>query len=884
MSSFDGFRRLFRLVSRTPREIARDVDEELDTHVELRVSQFRSNGLSDADARTEAARRFGDMNQTRGVLTLRAQRRAKRVRLNELFDSIVYDAFFAVRQLRRAPSASLFAVTSLALGIALATSFFAVIDGVMLRPLPFRDPGRLVALQSVDSARNSVVVVSADNWYDWKNSNKTFSDMALYGISSRAPIMGDEGAVRASTVQVTPGFFDVVGMTMLRGRGLEAEDATTTANVAVISEGLWRRQLGSHELPLTLRFYGVKFQIVGVLARGQELPADAELWTVYSHHQVGGAMRNNINWFGVGRLAPGVTIEQATADLTRIALGIHATEKAALYSYGVSVLPLREVLVGKTSRYLVLLMGAVLFVLLIACANLASINVARGTSRAREMAVRAAIGAGRGRLIRQLLVEHMFVAILGGIIGTALAFALTRMLVAWASEELPRAGEISIDGGVLLFTLVTTILVGLLTGLLPSLQAGRASLVATMTAVSRGAVGGGARTGRALVIMEIASAVVLVAGAGLLIQSFRTLLAQPLGYETRGILTAEIALSGAKYGGRAAPMGVFWQTLLRQLRASPQVADAGLANWIPLGIDPRSFIMVEGRNERMGGGYRVVSDGYFNALRIPVLQGRAFTNDDNLSQPRVGVVNQAMAKAFWPGESPIGKRLSAGSMEAFSGKPADWITVVGEVGDVRHSGPEGETEPELYVAYQQLPFRMSALTLVVRAKNADLDLAPFVRQQLKELDPLLAADVGSLAQKFDSATAERRFIMSLLLLFGVLALALAAIGVYSVLAFQVAQRTRELAVRTALGADRAQLLRLVLQSGAQLIAFGVVIGIVGALVLSRVMTSLVFGVSTHDPFVFGTAAAVIALVGLAAAFIPALRATRIEPMMALQSE
>ena len=807
------------------------------------------------------------------------------MRLRGWLESVRQDAGHAVRQIRRAPGFSALAVLTFALGIGLTTAVFAAVDNVLLRPLPFPEPEQLMSLQSVDSTGQAIPVVSADNWDDWRRENRTLDAVAVH-LGGRAVASAGTDAARVSSETVSQGFFEVVRPRLIFGRTFSEAEAQDGAPVIVISESLWHRLLGGRiASDLQLDIGGRSNRIIGVVADGYEYPAETEVWLAYRHTQMGGAVRNNINWSAVGRLASGVTMERARADLNAIARRIRETDPVALYSWGVHVVPVRDVLLGDAPEYLRLLMAAVGFVLLIACANLASANLARGATRMREMAVRAALGAGRWRIARQLLVEHLVLALLGGIAGVGLAWLLTRATSALAATQLPRATEIAIDPRVVIVGLALSTLAGLLAGVLPAVQASRASLRGGLTGSGRSVVRGGRSIpGAMLVGLEIAVSVLLVAGAGLLIQSFRTLVARPLGFETRNVATAEISLIGTPYADRARAID-YWSRLVAELRMLPGVDGAAIANWVPLGTGGTGFIEIAGKDlPGAGAGYRIVSDGYFHTLGVPILAGRDFAPGDDTTSLRSVIVNNAMAEKFWPGESPFGKQVRASSMESRRGTPAPWLTVIGVVGDVRHWGYDSEFSPEMYVTYRQSPYATFASTAVVRAHGSGADLMTAVRNRVRMLDRRVPADVELLSARADRMTAERRFTMSVLTLFGSLALALAAVGIYAVLSFSVAQRTREIAVRAALGADRRNLMSLVMSAGAAVITAGLVTGLLGAFALTRLMQALLYEISPHDPLVLGGSVVVIALVALTAAAVPAYRAARVAPMVALKAE
>jgi predicted permease len=804
------------------------------------------------------------------------------------FASFQRDLVHALRQRRRTPGLTTVAILTLALGIGLTTAVYALVNGVLLRSLPFPEPERLVVLQSVDSAGRSISRVSATNWFDWKEGNRTLTSAALYSVDRSSVVAGRE-AMRVSSVWVSPELFEVLGTGFLIGRTFDPDEVLRNAGGVIVSEGFWRRHLGASRDPgLTLQVDGLPMDVIGVVREDQVFPEGAEIWTAYRHRP---QSRNNINWYAVGRLAPGVTPAQAQGDLSAVARRILESEPATLYSYGVHVVPLHDWLVGDSTSLLLLLMGSAALVLLIACVNLASTNLARGTQQLREMAVRAALGATGQRLVRQVLVDHVLVALVGGAAGALLAWGLVRGVAFMASSHLPRTAEIGIDWRVLLVAFVVSSVAGLLTGILPALQAARAAPNNAIGGGTRGSVAGGrGLPGRMLVGAEIAMALMLVTGAGLLVQSLRSVLARPLGFETEGVVTARVFLGGPRYARDTDAAMAYWRNLLGGLREIPGIQGASLANWVPLVRGGTGFIEIAGRDiPGAGAGYRVISDGYFETLGMSLIAGRSFDERDATDGPRVVVINRMMAERFWPGASPLGGQVRALSMEfGVAGAPPPWLTVIGVVNDVRHFGYESDPAPEMFVLYRQLaptmPFRVRELTALVRGNGSAERLIGAVRERLASVDPTIPADIGFLRTEAARVTASRRFVMSVMSAFGGLSLLLAGIGIYGVLSFSVARRTRELAVRAALGADRASLLSLIIRSGATVVVAGAAAGLIGAYFLSRLMSNQLYEVSPRDPWVLATATLMVATVGLIATIIPARRATRADPMVALREE
>jgi predicted permease len=848
--------------------------------------------LAQAAATASAARIAvsGAVLRTRRWIAARmgsSPRPARAGRMRRWLGELRRDLSYAVRQARRAPALTAVSLITLALAIGLTTAVLAVVDGVMLRPLPFADAHRLVALESMDSLGRSVTTVSSANWSDWRRLNRSLSHSAIY-MEGRASIGVGNRAVRAPLAQVSSGFFDAVGAEFVRGRGFDSTSVVSGDGGVVISEGFWLRELGASSDPeATVVVNGVRMPVIGIVASGQEFPAATDVWTGFEPRAGGGSRRNNINWRAIGRLRPGSTVEQARDDLTRIARGIRADDPVALYSHGVVVRPLREQLVGDTTSLLTLLGVAVGLVLLIACANLAGTNLARGAYRRRELAVRSALGAGPRRLVRQVLIEQTALALAGGLAGLGLAALLVESAAILAPAELPRFARIAIDGRVVAATLLVSIATGLLTGILPAIQASRCPPNEMLRGTPRGAVfGGRGLPARGLVAAEVALALLLVSGAGLLIRSLDAVLARPLGFETANVVTAEISLGGPRYEADTTAVVGYWDRLLAELRETPVVRSAGLTNFVPLVRGGTGFIDVEGKDfPGAGAGYRIVSEEYFDALGMTLLTGRRFEAGDRAGSPRVALVNAKLAATYWPGESPLGRRLRAPSMEpTLNGAPAEWITVIGVVNDIRHFGYVSEPAAEMFVLYRQLPsWRLTILTVVVGGTNSDA-LAGEVRAAVARVDAGTPADVAYLESAARRVTAERRFAAAVFQAFGALALLLAGVGVYGMLAFAVAQRTREIAVRAALGADRDRLLRLVIGSAAAVVGIGVVVGIAGALANGWVLASLLFEVSPWDPLVLLPAIAIIGVTGAVAAFVPARRATRVDPMVALRNE
>ncbi len=885
MAAERRYRRWLRLRPQSGSELEREIDDEIEAHLEMRTREFMARGQPVERARAEAVRRFGDYPEARRQLIRTHRAQHERARRLEWLDALRRDCAYAWRRISRGPGAAFFAIATFALGIGLSTATFTIVDAVMFRSLPFPDADRLVVLQSVSQDGSAFSSVSAANWVDWREGNRTLESTALYR-SVRQSIRVGPDAVRAWTAQVSGQFFQVLQPRLLIGRPITVADEQARATVAVVSEGFWRRVLGEDRTlaePLTVE--GYSFTVIGVVRALDVYPSGTEVWFPASYGRGSGITRNWINYNAFARLAPGIIIEQADRDLDAIAGRIRSTDPAGIYSFGVGVIPLKDEITSTASDYLGLLLGAVGFVLLIACANLAGINLARGVARKREMAVRLALGAGRGALLRQVLLEHLLLAALGGLLGVAFAYWGVRAIVRVAAEALPRAHEVTLDLRVLGVAAALTAAAGLLTGLWPALRLSSTSLRQQMGS-ARGEVGGGRQTpGAVLVGVEVALALVLLTGGGLLLRSYQTLIDRPLGFNVRNVIAAQVDLAPAQYRDPARAVQ-YWQDLEARLRALPGVASVGAANWAPLGRGGTTFLDIEGRADpNEGAGYRAVTDGYFRALGVRLQSGRSFNTSDDVGTLRVTVINRTMAELYWPGQNPIGRRIRASAMESVpNGPPPAWLTIVGVVSDVRHFGPETEIRPEMYTSFRQIPYYAYSMTAIIQASRSAQRLIPAVREQLRQLDRTTPADITTQQHRLADTLRWRRLLLGVLTGFGSLALLLAALGVYSLLSFSVAQRTREIAVRAALGARRSNLLHLILRQAMAVVLVGSAAGLAAALGLTRLMTSLLVDVSPLDPVTFvGVTLFLIAVAALAAA-LPALRATRLDPLLALQSE
>jgi putative ABC transport system permease protein len=803
-----------------------------------------------------------------------------------MFASLRQDLRYALRQLTRSPGFTAVAVLTLGLGIGANTAIFSVVNVVLLRPLPYPEPSRLVSVaeRRPNGATN---VVSYPNFLDWLKDG-AMESLAL-GRTLSFNVGGAEGPERVAGALVSADYFTVLGLTPTAGRYfLEGEDTPGKDRVAVIGHGLWQRHFGGDPgvLGRKVTVDGQALTIVGVAPAGFEYPEETELWTPISRDEPDLLEARGLHAYEViGRLRAGQTIEAATSRLQALAARLAIEYPASNRRWGVGVTPLQESLVRGLRPTLLLLMGAVAFVLLIASANVAGMMLARGASRRRELAIRATLGAGRRQLVRQLLTETALLTLLGGVLGVGLAVWGVDALLSLAPEGLHPTDAAVMDGTVLAFTFGVAALTSVVFGLLPAVQTAKRS--GEVSLQESGRTTGGVdrqRTRRLLVAGEVALALLLLVGAGLMIQSFRRLLAVNPGFRTASVVSARLSLP--RVGRDTAEVIGFYHELVERARALPGVNAAAAVSYLPLSREgARYSFSVEGQpfpepQQRPSSSFNVVTPGYFGALDIPLLQGRDFNAQDDWDAPAVVVVNRTLASRFWPGESPVGKRLS---FDDEPDQPSDWMTVIGVAGDVRHMSLVDEIMPQIYAPEAQVG--LEEMALLVRTPVDPATVGPAIRGLVSSLDPEVpVADVHQLTQIRDASISTERFRTLLLGAFGMLALGLAIIGVYGVISYGVLQRTREIGIRVALGAQRGEILRLVIGEGLVTVAGGIVAGLMAGAALSRLLVTLLYHVKPWDPATFASIAVVIAGVALGACILPARRALRVDPATTLRTE
>jgi putative ABC transport system permease protein len=801
-------------------------------------------------------------------------------------DTLVQDLKYALRALRRTPVFTLAAMACLALGIGANTAIFSVIDGVLLRPLPFTDPGSLVMLWETDPRRGvDRNVASPANYLDWRAQNSSFTEMGTY-IDWRANLTGVDEPIEVARSIATATFFRVLGVAPELGRVYTSEeDMPNGPNVVVLCHGLWQRRFGARAAALGARLQldGRPFTVIGVMPERFGIEGStAELWTPMGlNPSVDYRTRTGRYLTTVARLKPGVTPERARADMSAIGRRLAEAHPEFNGGWGVNVVPMSEQVVGGVRRALLVLGGVVAFVLLIACANVANLLLARSTARTREMAVRAALGAGRARMVRQLLTESVVLATLGAAAGLALAYWGVEGVKALAPRGVPRVASISIDGWTLAFTVVVALATGLLFGLAPALQAGRGNLQTVLREGSRGSTAGG-RTRTFLVAAQVALSLVLLIGAGLMVRSFARLQSVDPGFDPAGVLTGRVQLAGERFRASSAAT-VFFDQLLERIQKVPGVQSAGAINWIPFaGQGSATSYWIEGRpvpppTSEFVADVRAVDPRYFRTLRIRVLRGAPFDARANSENPKQVVVNEALVRVHFPTGNPIGEHVLMPWGDTLRGE------IVGVVADTRHAGLDSVAKPMIYWAMKQFPTNF--MTLVVRTVGDPMRLAPAIAREVRALDANQPfADPKPLDAYLSQSVAQRRFSMMLLGAFSALALVLAAVGIYGVLAYSVAQRTREIGVRMALGARDATVAGMVVREALGVVGAGLAVGVAGALALTRVLATLLYDISPTDPLTFATVTLALGAVAVAASYFPARRAARVDPIAALREE
>ena len=795
-------------------------------------------------------------------------------------ETLLKDIRYGIRSLLKRPAFTSIAVLTLALGIGANTAIFSVLNAVLLRPLPYVDADRIVRIDETEGGGG--MGVSPPNLLDFQQQNHSFENIAGYAGGSFI-LTGAGEPLRVQSLNVSHNLFSVLGINPLLGRSFSEDDERHGQDqVALIGYGLWQRRFGGdksligHHITLDNKSYSV----VGVMPREFEFPIQTEpveVWVPLSLPEDMSQLRGAHYLDVVGRIKPGVSVPHAHADLEVIAQRI-AQQFPKLVPGKTTAVPLQQDMVGEVRPYLLILAGAVMLVFLIAAANVTSLMLARAAERQKEIALRTALGASRSRLLRQLLTESLILSLLGGAGGVLLATWGTEFLLAIAPGDLPRLQSAQIDSWVLLFALGTSLICGILLGLIPAWRASVPDLHSTLKeGESRSATAPRQLLRKGLVVTEVTLALVLLCGAGLLIKTLWKLNAVDPGFDPEQVLVAEVVLPKSKYPDEARQIA-FFQQLLERIKSLPDVESAGGTSNLPLSGTNMVFLAsVEGRpTGAFPASFRSVSQDYFRTMRIPLLKGRWFDDRDTSSSQSVVVINKTMARQIWPDEEPLGKRIKHGFKEQVA-------EVVGVIGDVKYGGLDQQTKPEMYAPFSQRSWPF--MRVVVRTKSDPMNVAGAVRTEAQAIDKDQPIDkLTTMSSVVSASIATRRFYMQLLGTFAALAFILAAVGIYGIVSYSVAQRTREIGIRMALGAKPSDVLRLVLAEGFRLAILGVVLGLAGAFAATRVLTNLLFEVKPTDPITFIGLSILLAGVALLASYIPARRATKVDPLVALRYE
>src|SRR5882762_99232 len=876
------------------RRVEGDLDQEVHSHLEMLTEENIRSGMQPKDARRAARIELGGIEQVK--------EQVREARFGNWFPSVISDCRYGVRQLRKNPSFTAVAVLTLALGIGATTSIFSVVYGVLLRPLPYPDTNRIMAVFEVTSEGRPSRVADP-NFDDFRDQSRSFQAIAKYN-DNVASVSGASQPTRTTVAGVSPHFLRVFGIQPILGRDLAASDAKKGAGPTVlVSYGYWKQQLGSpRDLSQShLKIDGAVFSVIGVLPAGFRFPAGVDLW-LPAGLDGENPSRTSHNYNAVGRLRDGVSVEQANQDISAIARRIHDTSSEQgdyLLKDGI-VVPLQDSITGKARTALLVLLGAVGFLLLVACANVANLLLAQASVRERELAIRSALGAARGRLIRQFLTEAFLLSLGGGGLGVLGALWGVAGLVALAPANLPRLESISISIPVLVFAflLSTAIAAGL--GAFTAARATSGDLREGLVEGARGQAGsqGSQRVGRVIVVAQIAITLVLVVGAGLFGCSLMKVLEVNPGFRVDKIVTMDVSLPWVDDPKAKAGQGIFFSNLIERLKQIPGVRKVGATSGLPMNQDgglPDGMFQLMAENEipktmdgfgallqqkeRIGiADFCVATDGYFQVLGIPLIRGRIFDERDGANSPHVAVISESLARDRWPNQDPIGHTIEFGNMDG----DLRLLTIVGIVGDIHEYRLDTPPRPTVYVNLFQRPRAATTLTML---SDADTRLvASAARGILQDLNPEIPARFRTFSQVYSASLGSRRFNVILIGFFGITALLLATTGVFGVMAYAVSRRTREIGVRVALGAGAGEVLRMILSQGLRTIFVGVAIGIAGSLALTRTVESLLFGVTATDPLTFGGVTLLLVGAALLACFIPARRATKVDPMVALRYE
>jgi putative ABC transport system permease protein len=883
--------RLAALFTRRRRD--RELTDELESHLQMHIDDNLRRGMSPDEAHRRAVLELGGVEQTKEIYRER--------RGLPMIETLLQDLRFGARTLARNPGFTAVAILTLALGIGATTAIFSVVYGVLLRPLPYRDSNRIMAVFEINPEGHRSHLADP-NFDDFRDQSRSFQTIAKYG-ENVVSVSGARQPTRTSVANVSPDFLKVFGIQPILGRDFIAGDSKKGAGPTVlVSYGYWKQDLGSSRdlSQVHLKIDGAAYSVIGVLPAGFRFPADVDLW-LPADLDGENPSRTSHNYYAVGRLRDGVTVQQANGDISAIARRIHNTSSEQgdyLLKDGIAI-PLQDSITGKARPPLLVLLGAVGFLLLVACANVANLLLAQASVRERELAIRSALGAARGRLVRQFLTEAFLLSLVGGGLGVLGAFWGVAGLVALAPENLPRLDSVSISIPVLVFAFVLSTSVAAGLGAFTAVRATSGDLRKALVEGGRGQAGaqGSQRVGRIIVAAQIAITLVLVVGAGLLGRSLMKVLEVNPGFRVDKIVAMDVSLPRVEDPKAKAAQAIFFSNLIDRLKQIPGVRKVGAVSALPIadgGLPDGMFLLmtqnelpktVDGfgpllqQKERLGSAdFGVATDEYFQVLGIPLIRGRIFDERDGPNSPHVAVISESLARDRWKNQDPIGHTIEFGNMDG----DLRLLTIVGIVGDVHEYGPDLPPQPTVYVNLFQRP--RSAITLTMLSDADTRLVTSAARGILQDLDPEIPTKFRTFSQVYSASLGSRRFNVILIGFFGLVALLLATAGVFGVMAYSVSRRTREIGVRVALGASSGDVLGMILRQGLRTILIGVAGGIIGSLALTRTVQSLLFGVTATDPLTFGSVTLLLVGTALLACYVPARRAMQVDPMVALRHE
>jgi len=884
MPSLGRFRRELRWRRFWSVPVEQEVDSELAFHLEMRIRELIDQGMNPDEARAAALRRFGDVDGIMEACRDLGRRRNEDMRRTEWLTELRHDLRYAVRGLRASPGFTAVALLTLAMGIGASTTIFSVANAVLLRPFPYHQPDRIVRLYETNPTTETFAI-SEPNYLDWRQRVRGMSQLAAF-TGGNLTLLGDGDPEELSAMAATPSLFPLLGVRQLLGRVFSEEEAKpgAPARVVVLSYAFWQTRFGADPQVVgrTVNLDGTSYEVIGVMPPEFVFPGNPALWEPLAPSATlsrGETPRGDRRLGVIGRLAPNVTLAQALDEMRSVARELARQYPETNREWGANVTSLEEWLIGDELRTRVqVLLVAVGLLLAMGCVNVANLLLARATARQREMSVRAALGAGRGRIVRQLLTESLVLAAIGAVLGVALTVMAVPVLRDVGETAIPRLDELNIDWRVVAFGIAASLVTGILFGIAPALQASRANLNDVLRSGGRVAAAGRLRS--ILIVTSVAMALVLLVGAGLVGRSFERLMRVDYGFRTEGVFTASLTVANERYRERA-KRAAFYAEAARRLATTPGIRAVGFTNIAPFsGGSTAIRFTVLGRqpasaDEYLSANWRTVSPGYFAAIGVALKKGRLIAESDGEREPRVVVITETMARRIWPGVDPLGQRITLGGN-------APW-TVVGVVGDIRDQVLQEEPAPMMYLSFQQVSW--DTMWLIVRGTGDPLALAPVVRREIHAIDPLLpVANEQPLARFVSEIAAQPRFTALIFGLFASAALVLAVVGVYGLVAYGVTQRTREIGVRMALGATPSRIVMNVVRYGVGLAGFGIAVGLWAAYALSRFMQGILYEVTATDTVTYLAVAALLAGCAAAASILPARWAARLDPVRALRDE